>query len=261
MIRAMWSAASGMDAQNLNIDVISNNLANVQSTGYKKSRAEFQDLMYQAAQRAGTAVTAQNERPVGLEVGLGVRPAAVQKIFTEGDLQRTDNDLDLAIEGDGFFQVEMPDGEIGYTRAGAFKLDSEGRVVTADGYPVVPEIVIPEDTTQVSVGEDGTVEVFQAGENEPAEVGNLELAMFSNEAGLHSLGSNMFEETVASGDPILEVPGENGMGKISQGFLENSNVSVMEEMINMIASQRAYEANSKSIKTSDEMLQVTNQLI
>ncbi len=261
MIRALWTAATGMEAQQLNMDVISNNLANVNTSGFKKSRADFQDLLYQSIELAGSSESSDTENPTGIQVGLGAKTAAVQKIFTVGDLMQTGNNLDLAIEGPGFFQVELPNGESGYTRSGAFKKDSSGRLVTSEGYPVVPQITIPENATNVSIGEDGTVEAFLDGSMTGSQIGSLELATFSNAAGLSSQGKNLYMETTSSGSATLGTPGETGLGTLAQGFLEGSNVSVMEEMVNMIAGQRAYEVNSKAVKAADEMLQMTNNLL
>ncbi|GAB4165804.1 MAG: flagellar basal-body rod protein FlgG [Geothermobacteraceae bacterium] len=260
MIKALSIAASGMEAQQLNMDVIANNLANVNTTGFKKSRADFQDLLYQTIQSAGGTSTSGTETPTGIQIGLGAKMAAVQKVFTAGDILQTGNELDLAIEGDGFFQVQLPTGETVYTRAGALKKDGTGRLVTSDGYPVLPEITIPENASRVAVHEDGTVEAFLDGSSAGSQLGQIELAKFSNPAGLFSLGRNLLKETPASGAPTTGIPGELGLGTLSQGYLEGSNVSVMEEMVNMIAGQRAYEINSKAIKTADEMLQMTNQL-
>ncbi|BCR06612.1 flagellar basal-body rod protein FlgG [Desulfuromonas versatilis] len=261
MIRALWTAASGMEAQQLNMDVIANNLANVNSSGFKKSRADFQDILYQTSKAAGTTATAGVEVPTGVQVGLGSRVASVQKVFTVGDMQGTDNELDLAIEGNGFFQVADTAGETLYTRAGALKKDSTGRLVTSEGFPLTPEIVIPQNATRVSIGQFGNVEVFLDGQSTPTQVGTIELARFSNPAGLSSMGRNLYAETTTSGTPEAGTPGDLGFGTISQGFLEGSNVSIMEEMVNMIAGQRAYEVNSKAIQTADEMLQMTNGLV
>lgn len=199
--------------------------------------------------------------PTGIQVGLGSRTAAVQKVFSVGDFMKTENELDVAIEGRGFFQVQMPDGTTAYTRSGALKKDGDGRLTTSEGYVLDPQIVIPQNTTSISIGQDGSVDAFLDGESTPTQVGVMELAMFSNESGLRSLGRNLFAETDSSGGPIVGLPNENGLGSLSQGFLEGSNVSVMEEMVNMIAGQRAYEVNSKTVKTSDEMLQMTNNLL
>lgn len=260
MIRSLWTAASGMEAQQLNIDVISNNLANVNTVGFKKSRADFQDVLYQTIKSAGARSSAETEVPTGIQVGLGTRPVAVQKLFMQGDFQQTGGDLDMAIEGAGFFQITQPNGEIAYTRAGGFKLDGEGRIVTSDGYPMEPELTIPTDTISVTIGADGTISVFQAGSITPTEVGSIQLANFSNPAGLSSIGKNLFVETPSSGEATVGIPGENGLGAISQGFLEMSNVSVVDEMVNMIVGQRAYEINAKAINTADEMLQTANNL-
>ena len=260
MIRALWTAASGMQSQQVNMDVIANNLANVNSSGFKKSRADFQDILYQTSRAAGTGGDG-GEVPTGIQVGLGSRVAAVQKVFTTGDFQQTENELDLAIEGSGFFQVTLPDGTEAYTRSGALKKDSTGRLVTSDGFPVVPEIVIPEGATSISIGSDGTIDVLLDGESTPTEVGDIELVRFANPAGLSSLGRNLYAETPTTGTPQSGTPGEEGFGTLSQGFLEGSNVNIMEEMVNMIAGQRAYEVNSKAIKTADEMLQMTSGLV
>ncbi|MGD9172714.1 MAG: flagellar basal-body rod protein FlgG [Desulfobacterales bacterium] len=260
MIRSLWTSATGMQAQELNIDVIANNLANVNTSGFKKSRAEFQDLLYESMRPAGAASSADTTVPTGIQMGHGTRPSAVQKMFDQGDFQNTQNELDWAIEGDGFFQIEMPDGGTGYSRAGEFKLDADGRIVNPDGFPLIPEITVPTDTISISVGLDGTVSVIQAGDGTPTEIGNIQLARFVNPAGLRSLGKNLFTPTNASGDEITGTPGENGFGTLAQGFLEMSNVSVVDEMVNMITAQRAYETNSKVITTADDMLQMANNL-
>ncbi|RLB12733.1 MAG: flagellar basal body rod protein FlgG [Deltaproteobacteria bacterium] len=260
MLKALWIAATGMEAQNLNIDVISNNLANVNTSGFKKDRPDFEDLMYQTIKLAGAPATSQTQVPTGIDVGQGVRPIAVQKIFSQGDYKQTNNPLDLAIEGDGFFQVLLPNGDLAYTRAGAFKMDRDGRLVTADGDPLQPEITIPQDAEAISIGEDGTVSVLQPGNTAPTQLGQIQLVRFINPAGLKSIGRNLFMPTDSSGEPILGVPGENGFGTIAQGYLEMSNVSVVEEMVNMILAQRAYEINAKAIQTADEMLQMANNI-
>lgn len=260
MIRSLWTAATGMQAQALNIDVISNNLANVNTTGFKKSRADFQDLLYETLSPAGVASSAVTQVPTGMQVGLGTRPVAIQKIFMQGDYQYTKNELDMAIEGDGFFQILQPNGEIAYTRAGAFKLGGDGEIVTSDGFLMEPEISIPLDSTAISIGTDGTVSVLQAGETTSSEIGTIELVRFVNPAGLNSIGRNLYLSTSASGDPVTGTAGEDGFGTIAQGYLELSNVSVVDEMVNMITAQRAYEINSKSIQASDEMLQMANNL-
>jgi len=260
MIRALWTGATGMQAQQLNMDVIANNLANVNTAGFKRGRGDFQDLLYQTLRLAGTASSSNTKVPTGIQVGHGARTVAVQKIFLQGDFMQTQNELDMTIEGKGFFQIRTPDGETAYTRSGAFKLDNDGRIVTSDGYPLEPEITIPDDTLNITIGPDGTVSVLQAGQTVPSQVGNIELARFPNQAGLKSIGRNLYVETDASGAVATGTPGQDGYGTIAQGFLEMSNVSVVEEMVNMIVSQRAYEINSKVIQTSDDMLQVANQL-
>ncbi len=260
MIRSIWTAATGMQAQTLNIDVIANNLANVNTAGFKRSRADFQDLLYETLRPAGASSSEGTQVPVGIQLGHGTRPAAVNKIFLQGDFQKTDNELDLAVEGDGFFQILQLNGEIAYTRAGAFKLDSEGRIVTSDGFYLEPEITVPTDTVALSVGIDGTVSVVQAGATEATEIGTIELARFINPAGMHTIGRNLYVPTDASGDVVTGTAGEDGFGTIAQGYLEMSNVSVVDEMVNMIVAQRAYEINSKTIQTADDMLQMANNI-
>jgi len=260
MLRALWTAASGMQSQQTNIDVVANNLANVNTTGFKKSRADFQDLMYQNLKTTGSPSTNTTQVPTGIQIGLGTRLAAVTKLFTSGDFTQTGNDLDMAIEGDGFFQIQMPDGTTAYSRAGAFKKDSTGRIVTSDGYPLLPEIVIPTNATKISIGNDGTVSVTQAGQTAPTNVGNIQLAQFANPAGLAAQGKNLFLQTDASGNATTGTPGQTGIGTITQGFLEMSNVNVASEMVNMIVGQRAYEINSKAVQASDEMLQTANNM-
>jgi flagellar basal-body rod protein FlgG len=248
-----------MVAQQLNIDVTSNNLANVNTIGFKKSRAEFEDLMYQTLNIAGTENLDGNRIPTGMQVGMGVKPTTTHKLFSQGDFQNTGNPLDLAIEGDGFFQVEA-NGELAYTRAGAFKLDNEGRVLTGNGYTLQPEFVVPPETQNIVVNENGHMAALNKRGEELAAV-DLPVYTFSNPAGLNSIGKNLFLETEASGAPIEGVPGENNTGTIAQGFLEMSNVELVEEMVNMIVGQRAYETNSKAIKTSDTMLRTANRLV
>ena len=260
MIRSLWTSATGMQAQELNIDVISNNLANVNTSGFKKSRAEFQDLLYENIRPAGAASSQDTTVPSGIQLGHGTRPSAVQKMFSQGDFQNTQNELDWAIEGDGFFQIELPNGETSYSRSGEFKLDADGRIVNPDGFPLLPELTIPTDTVSISVGMDGTVSVIQADDQTPTEIGSIQLARFVNSAGLRSLGKNLYVPTEASGSEITGTPGETGLGTIAQGFLEMSNVSVVDEMVNMITAQRAYETNSKVIQTADDMLQMANNL-
>jgi flagellar basal-body rod protein FlgG len=249
-----------MQAQELNIDVISNNLANVNTSGFKKSRAEFQDLLYESLRPAGAASSADTTIPTGVQLGHGVRPSAVQKMFSQGDFQNTENELDWAIEGDGFFQIELPNGETSYSRCGEFKLDADGRIVNADGFLLVPQLTVPTDTVSITVGMDGTVSVIQADDPVPSEIGTIQLARFVNPGGLRSLGRNLFVPTEGSGTEIIGTPGQDGFGTIAQGFLEMSNVSVVDEMVNMITAQRAYETNSKVIQTADDMLQMANNL-
>jgi len=260
MLRTLSIAATGMQAQSLNIDVIANNLANVNTSGFKRSRADFQDLLYQTLRRPGVTDVEGTQVPTGIQLGHGTRPAAVQKVFSQGDYQHTQNELDMAIEGDGFFQIVQSNGDIAFTRAGAFKLDSDGQIVTSDGCPLEPGITIPSDTLKVTIGTDGTVSVILAGESEPTAVGSIELARFINQGGLSSIGRNIYMTTAASGDAIVGTGGSEGFGTISQGFLEMSNVSVVEEMVNMITAQRAYEINSKAIQTADDMLQIANNV-
>ena len=260
MIRSLYTAATGMIAQQTQIDVTSHNIANVNTIGYKKQRAEFADLFYQVSEYAGMSSSDTSISPTGIEVGLGARPTAITKQFTQGNFKETSNNLDMAITGNGFFQLQLPDGSIGYTRNGAFKLDGQGQIVNSDGYKLIPEITVPENAVAVAVGTDGTVSAVLAGDTEPAQIGQIELANFINPAGLHSLGDNNYVNTVASGDAILGTAGLEGLGQIKQGFVEMSNVQLVEEMTDLITGQRAYEANSKAITTSDEMLQTVNQL-
>jgi len=261
MIRALYSAASGLEAQQLNIDVIANNLANVNTAGFKLSRAEFQDLLYQNVRASGSSSSASTELPTGLQVGLGSRPVATNRLFTQGDFRQTGNSLDFVIEGNGFFQVRLPTGETAYTRAGTFTKNKDGNIVDPDGNLLDPQITIPADALSITVGSDGIVSVTQPGQAQAQQIGNIQLATFPNPAGLKSIGKNLFLPTGSSGDAITGAPGENGIGTIVQGFLEQSNVSVVEEMVNMIAGQRAYEINSKVVKTADEMLQTMNNVV
>lgn len=257
MMRSLWTAGTGMVAQQANIDTISNNMANVNTPGFKKSRSDFQDLMYQTMKAQGASTSNDTQSPTGLQVGHGVRQVATQKIYTQGNFQHTGNTLDMVIEGDGFFQIAMPNGDIAYTRDGSFKRDSEGRMVSSDGYLLEPQIVIPQDATDLVISTDGIVTAKTPAGNE--EIGQIELVRFVNPAGLESLGRNLLKETPASGAPVINTPGEEGTGTIIQNYLEMSNVQVVEEMVNMIVAQRAYEINSKAITTSDEMLgQVAN---
>lgn len=260
MIRSLWSAASGMQAQQLNIDNIANNLANVNTIGFKKSRVNFQDLMYETLKVAGAPNSLGTIAPNGIQIGNGVRPASVQRLFSGGNIQQTDGALDIMIEGEGFFQIQLPDGSTAYTRDGSFGLDGDGRVITSDGFPLYPEIYIPEDTTDINFSADGTVSVVISGEDDPEEIGSLELIRFSNPSGLSSEGRNLFKATVASGTPIVGSPGIEGFGTVTQRYLEISNVQVVEEMVNMITAQRAYEINSKAIIASEEMLRTVSGL-
>ncbi len=260
MMRSLYTATTGMQAQQIQIDVTSNNIANVNTIGFKSSTAQFADLLYQTLQYAGTPTSTTTQSPTGQQIGLGVRPTAIAKTFSQGSLKETGNELDLAIAGRGMFQIQLPDGTTAYTRNGSFKLDSNGTMVTADGYPVVPQITIPADTQQVSVGTDGTVSVLQPGQTNMQQVGQLQMALFVNPAGLAALGDNNYINTAASGDPIVGTPGLEGLGTVKQGFVEMSNVSLVEQMTDLITGQRAYEANSKAILTSDEMLTIVNGL-
>jgi flagellar basal-body rod protein FlgG len=256
MMRSLWTAASGMVSQQFNIDTIANNLSNVNTTGFKKNRAEFEDLIYQTLLMAGTPATEVTEVPTGIQVGHGVRTAATQKLFSQGSLQSTENKLDLALEGEGFFKVQLYDGSVAYTRDGSFKVDSNRQVVTANGYLLEPPLVLPENfiMNSLSISQDGRVTLKIIGEEDPIEVGQLEIYRFVNPAGLQSIGQNLYKTTPASGEEIPGPPGLNGMAKTHQGFLEMSNVKVVEEMVSMIVAQRAYEVNSKAIQASDSML-------
>ncbi len=260
MIRSLWSAASGMQGQQKTIDVVANNLANISTTGFKKSRADFQDLIYQNLKTTGSPATNTTQVPTGIQIGLGSRLAAVTKIFSPGDFSQTGNELDIAIEGDGFFQITQPDGAIGYSRAGAFKRDSTGQIVTSDGNPLSPSVTIPANATKINIGSDGTVSVQLPGQSATTSVGNIKLSAFSNPSGLSSQGRNIYIPTDSSGTATEGTPGQNGLGTITQGLLEMSNVNVAEEMVNMIVGQRAYEVNSKAVQASDEMLQTANNL-
>ena len=261
MMRSLFVSATGMGAQQRQIDTVANNLANVATTGYKKSRNNFQDLLYQIDKTAGSQSSQNTTVPVGIHSGHGVKHVSTEKIFSQGDMKNTGSDLDVAIEGTGFFQILQPSGAIAYSRAGNFQRDQQGRIVTQDGFPLEPEIVIPQDARQVSIGLDGTVAVLVAQESLPTAIGTMQLARFANPAGLTPVGKNLYVPTAGSGNAVVENPGVNGMGSLNQQFLELSNVSVVDEMINMIVAQRAYEINSKAIQTSDEMLQTANNII
>lgn len=260
MIQSLYTSATGMLGMQTQIDTTANNISNVNTIGFKKSRAEFADLMYKTMEYAGTATSDTTKSPTGIEVGLGARPTSINKIFTEGNLKQTDNSLDLAITGHGFFKLELPDGTETYSRNGAFKIDENGTIVNSDGYKLLPEIVIPDDATDISIGVDGTVTVVQPGQTQAAQIGQITLTNFINPAGLHSLGDNLYIETDSSGQPIEDVASTNGLGNIRQGFTELSNVQLVVELTDLITGQRAYDANSKVITTSDEILQTTNSL-
>jgi flagellar basal-body rod protein FlgG len=260
-MRALNIAATGMLAQQLNVEVISNNIANMNTTAYKRQRAEFQDLLYQDERRVGsTSSDSGTIVPSGIQLGLGVRTAAVYRMTGQGQIVTTENSLDLAIQGKGYFQVELPSGETAYTRAGSFQLSPEGQIVTANGYTVLPGITVPNDAVDVTVNASGEVQVTIAGQVQPQTVGQLEFATFPNEVGLQALGDNLFAETPASGNPTTGVPGSTGFGTVLQGYLETSNVDVVQEITNLIRAQRAYEMNSKVIETTDQMLQTTSQI-
>ena len=260
MMRALRTAASGMYAQQLSIDTISNNLANVNTNGFKRSQVEFQDLIYQTIQSSHSVRNLGTVVPTELQIGHGVKPVSIEKSFAQGSPTQTDNPLDLSIEGDGFFRIRRPDGSTAYTRDGNFNRSPDGRIVTSDGYVMDPEIIIPEDTLDISIDREGYVYATIYGDSESQELGQLELARFTNEAGLRALGQNLFVETDASGIPISGQPGQEGFGEINQGYLEGSNVQVVEEMVNMIVAQRAYEVSSKAIKTAEDMLSLANNL-
>jgi flagellar basal-body rod protein FlgG len=260
MIRSLWISKSGLEAQQFNVDVISNNLANVSTNGFKRQRPIFEDLLYQTLRQPGAQSSQQTQYPTGLQVGTGVAPVATVRIFSNGNLQQTGNSLDLAINGRGFFQILLPDGSTGYTRDGAFQLDSQGQVVNSTGYQLQPALTIPPDALSITIGGDGTVSVTQPGSSTPTQIGNIQLADFVNPPGLQSKGENLYLETASSGPPSVNDPGTNGLGLLNQGFVETSNVSVTEELVNLITAQRAFEINSRAIQTSDEMLQRLTQL-
>lgn len=260
MINSLWISKTGMQAQQTQLDVISNNMANVSTNGFKRANAVFEDLMYQNLRQVGAADTEQSNLPTGLQVGLGVRTVATSRSFTQGSLQQSGNQLDLAINGAGFIPVEMPDGTTGYTRDGSLQVDATGRLVTNSGLPVAGGITIPAEAQSITVGKDGVVSVKLPGNAQPQQVGNIELAGFINPAGLEPLGGNMYAESVSSGNPTNGAPGSNGLGSLMQGYVETSNVNVVQELVTMIQTQRAYEMNSKAIQTSDQMLQRLGQL-
>lgn len=261
MMRALHTAATGMRAQELNIDIIANNLANINTAGFKRRRAQFQDLLYQNLRTAGSASTGSTEVPTGLQVGLGSKPVATEVLFQQGNFTVTNNPLDLAIEGSGFFQILLPDGELAYTRAGSFHLNREGQIVTADGNPLEPSITIPQNALSIDIGKDGTVSVTLPNQTAATQVGQIQIATFPNPAGLNSVGSSLFLPTTSSGEAIIGAPGTEERGTIIQGFLEQSNVNIVEEMVNMIISQRAYETNSRVIRAADDMLSQVNNMV
>ncbi len=260
MIRSLWISKTGLEAQQTQMDVISNNLANVSTTGFKRSRAVFEDLLYQNLRQPGAQSSQQSQIPSGLQIGTGVRPIAAERIHTQGNLQQTGNKLDVAIQGAGFLQVLLPDGTTGYTRDGSLQTDNQGQLVTSNGYVVQPAMTIPANATTVTIALDGVVTVTQPGATAPVQVGSMQVASFINPSGLESMGQNLYLETASSGTPSTNVPGTNGTGTISQGYVETSNVNVVEELVNMIQTQRAYEINSKAITTSDQMLQKLSQI-
>ena len=260
MIRSLWIAKTGMEAQQTQLDTISHNLANVGTNGFKRGHVVFEDLIYQNLRQAGAASSDQTTLPTGLQVGLGVRAAATSRNFSQGNLQQTSNNLDIAIKGNGFFQIQLPDGTTGYTRDGSLQVDGAGQLVTNNGYPVQPGITIPGNAQSVTIAADGTVNVALPGQTTPQSIGQLNLASFVNPSGLEPKGQNLWGETAASGTPNAGAPGSNGLGSLQQGYVETSNVNVVEELVAMIATQRAYELNSKAIQTSDQMLQKLAQL-
>ena len=260
MINSLWIAKTGMSAQQTQLDVISHNLANVSTTGFKRNNAVFEVLIFQNLRQVGSNTTEQNQLPTGLHLGLGVRTVATSRNFIQGSLQQSNNSLDVAINGNGFFEVNLPDGTIGYTRDGSFQVDAQGRLVTSNGLPIANGITIPANAIKVSISADGVVSATLPGNPQPQQLGNLAMSTFINAAGLEPVGQNMFKESAASGQPQQGTPGTNGLGYIKQGFLESSNVNVVEELVTMIQAQRAYEMNSKAIQTSDQMLAKLSQL-
>jgi flagellar basal-body rod protein FlgG len=260
MIRSLWISKTGMEGQQTKLDAVTNNLANVSTNGFKRAGVVFEDLMYQNMRQAGAASSEQSQLPTGLQLGLGVRAAATTRNFSQGTLQQTGNNLDVAIKGNGMFQIQLPDGSTAYTRDGSFQVDANGQLVTNAGYTVQPGITIPQAATSVTIAADGTVNITLQGQAQPQQVGQLQLASFVNPAGLDPLGQNLYAETGASGTPNAGAPGSDGLGSLQQGFVEGSNVNVVEELVTMIATQRAYELNSKAIQTSDQMLQRLGQL-
>ncbi|MBX9610136.1 MAG: flagellar basal-body rod protein FlgG [Burkholderiales bacterium] len=254
MIRSLWIAKTGLEAQQMQLDTITHNLANVSTNGYKRSHAVFEDLLYQNLRQSGAPSTQQTQLPTGLQLGTGVRPVSTARNFSQGNLQQTSNSLDLAINGQGFFQITQPDGSVGYTRDGSFQVDAQGQIVNANGNPLSPTITVPANAQNVTVAQDGTVSATVPGSTTPQQLGQIQLASFINPAGLDPKGGNLFAETAASGNPQTGNAGANGLGVLNQGFVETSNVNVVEELVAMIQTQRAYEINSKAIQTSDQML-------
>ncbi|HGN0076949.1 flagellar basal-body rod protein FlgG [Proteus mirabilis] len=260
MIRSLWIAKTGLDAQQTNMDVISNNLANVSTNGFKRQRAVFEDLLYQTIRQPGAMTSEQTNAPSGLQIGTGVRPVATERLHSQGNLAQTNGTRDVAIKGQGFFHVQLPDGTDAYTRDGSFQMDQNGQLVTSSGFQIVPAIILPETAKKVMVGRDGIVSVEIEGSPAPQQVGQLTLTTFINDSGLESVRENLYLETASSGAPTENAPGINGAGLLYQGYVETSNVNVAEELVNMIQTQRAYEINSKAISTSDQMLQKLTQL-
>jgi flagellar basal-body rod protein FlgG len=261
MLRALFTAAAGMHGMSFMVDNISNNLANTNTFGYKRTRVDFQDLLYQTIKPAGTSAYQTNRLPTGIQIGHGVRVAGTRRVFTEGSFRSTENPLDVAIAGKkGFFQLQLPDGSVGYTRDGAFSLDENGTVVTSDGFPLTDNITIPPEAVSMNISEEGIVSVVTQPNNQIQPVGNITLATFVNPAGMAAMGKNIFLPTESSGQPQVFAPGNNGVGILQQGFLENSNVNIAEELVNLITAQRAYEVNSRAVRTGDEMIQTANNL-
>ncbi len=257
--RALWVAKSGLDAQQTRMAVISNNLANVNTTGFKRGRAIFEDLMYQNIRQVGAQSTQNTQLPTGFQLGTGVRTVATEKLHTQGNVQQTENSLDVAINGRGFLQILMPNGDTNYTRDGSFKLDSNGQIVTSGGLTLNPAITVPADALSITIGTDGTVSALQPGAATPTQLGQIQLANFINPTGLEAVGENLYRESAASGAPIIGTPGQGEYGTLNQGALETSNVNVVEELVNMIETQRAYEMNSKAVSTTDQMLSYLTQ--
>ncbi len=260
MIRSLWISKTGLDAQQTQMDVVANNLANVSTNGFKRSRAVFEDLLYQNIRQPGAQSSQQTQLPSGMQLGTGVKPVATERIFTQGNLQQTSKNTDIAINGTGFFQIMMPDGQTAYTRDGSFQVDQQGHMVTASGYSLQPAITVPANSQSLTVGRDGVVSVTLPNSTAVTQIGTIQLSTFMNPGGLTAKGENLYSETTASGNANTAAPGSNGSGILAQGFAETSNVNVVEELVNMIQTQRAYEINSKAITTSDQMLQKLSQM-